>query len=190
MKLFHTLKRDIWRTSSLIDGSRPRKLLSCFRSPGVQAAVTLRFGQWLLKRNLLAKVLLTHLYGILFHWIRTGWGIEIPRRARIGEGLYIGHFGGIIVSPEAIIGKNLTISQNVTIGESGQSEKAGCPIIGDNVYIAPGAKISGKMRIGDNAKIGANAVIYKDIPDNAIVVLSPGFQIISYKGNRPNNPAL
>jgi serine O-acetyltransferase len=50
---------------------------------------------------------------------------------------------------------------------------------------APGAKIFGKIKIGNNVKIGANAVVYKDIPDNAIVVLDPGFKIISYKGNLP-----
>ena len=66
---------------------------------------------------------------------------------------------------------------------SGQGEKGGVPTIGDNVYLAPGACVFGKISIGNNVKIGANAVIYKDIPDNAIVVLDPGFKIVSYKGN-------
>lgn len=79
----------------------------------------------------------------------------------------------------------MNISQQVTIGVSGQGEKRGCPVIGDNVYLASGAKLFGKIKIGNNVKIGANAVIYKDIPDNAIVVLDPGFKIISYKGNYP-----
>jgi hypothetical protein len=99
---------------------------------------------------------------------------------------YIGHFGGITISGDAIIGKCCNLSQNVTIGVSGQGEKRGVPIIGDNVYIAPGARLFGKISIGNNVKIGANAVIYKDIPDNAVVVLDPGFKIISYKGNRNN----
>ena len=51
------------------------------------------------------------------------------------------------------------------------------------VYLAPGARVFGKISIGNNVKIGANAVVYKDIPDNAIVVLDPGFKIVSYKGN-------
>ena len=61
--------------------------------------------------------------------------------------------------------------------------RAGVPTIGDNVYLGPGARVFGKISIGNNVKIGANAVVYKDIPDNAIVVLDPGFEIVSYKGN-------
>jgi serine O-acetyltransferase len=59
----------------------------------------------------------------------------------------------------------------------------GCPVIGDNVYIAPGAKVFGKIRIGDNVKIGANAMVFKNFLDNAVAVMDPGFRIISYKGN-------
>ena len=75
----------------------------------------------------------------------------------------------------------MNVSQLVTIGIAGQGQKMGVPIIGDNVYIAPDAKLFGKIRIGNNLKIGANAVIYKDIPDNSIVALDPGFKIISLK---------
>jgi serine O-acetyltransferase len=57
--------------------------------------------------------------------------------------------------------------------------------IGDDVYIAPGAKVFGNITAGNNVKVGANAVVYRDLPDNAVVALSLGFQIISYKGNRP-----
>jgi serine O-acetyltransferase len=106
------------------------------------------------------------------------WGIEIPRQAQIGSGFYIGHFGGIMISDGVKIGSNCNISQQVTIGISGQGEKRGAPTIGNNVYIAPGAKIFGKIKIGDNVKIGANAVIHKSVPDNAIAVLNPGFQLL------------
>ena len=116
--------------------------------------------------------------------VRVMWGIELPRSATIGPGLYIGHFGGITISPGARIGKNCNISQQVTIGVSGKDGNRGVPVIGDNVYIAPGARLFGKISIGNNCKIGANAVVYKSIPDNAIVVLDPGFKIISYSGNR------
>ena len=179
------LRKDIFRTYSLIPGNKAKKIFACYRSPGVHAVITLRFGQWLSKQNMTVISLLTPIYGFLFHRIKSKWGIEIPRSTRIGEGLYIGHFGGIIISPSAKIGKNLNISQQVTIGVSGQGEKRGAPVIGDNVYLAPGAKLFGKIKIGNNVKIGANAVIYRDIPDNAVVVLDPGFKIISYKGNYP-----
>jgi serine O-acetyltransferase len=115
--------------------------------------------------------------------VRTCWGIEIARHANIGPGLYIGHFGGIVISPQAVIGTECTVSHGVTIGSSGEGSESGVPVIGDQCYIAPGAKLFGKIRVGNNVKIGANAVIHKDLPDNAIAVLSPGFEIISFKGN-------
>jgi serine O-acetyltransferase len=179
------LKNDILRAWNLIPGNKITKIIRCYRRPGVQAVITFRFGQWLLKQNLFIKILLTPIYLFKNDRIKSKWGIEIFRGAEIGEGLYIEHFGGITISDLAIIGKNMNISQQVTIGISGQGEKQGCPIIGDNVYLAPGAKLFGKIKIGNNVKIGANAVIHKDIPDNAIVVLDPGFKIISYKGNYP-----
>ncbi len=177
------LKKDILRTYNFIPGNKIKKIIGCYRSPGVHAVTTLRFGQWLSKQNMIVHLLLLPIYLFQYHRMRSKWGIEIPRATQIGEGFYIGHFGGITISPSAKIGKNMSISQQVTIGVSGQGEKRGSPVIGDNVYLAPGAKVFGKIKIGNNVKIGANAVIYKDIPDNAIVVLDPGFKIISYKGN-------
>ena len=75
---------------------------------------------------------------------------------------------GIIVSHNAKVGKNATIFHQVTIGEG----KGGAPIIGDNVLLGAGAKIIGKIRIGNNVRIGANCVVVEDVPDNTTVVLS------------------
>jgi serine O-acetyltransferase len=158
-----------------------RKIISCYREPGLHAIGIYRFGKWLKKKNLILRILLEPVYLILYHRIRSKWGIEIPRSAEIGAGFYIGHHGGITISGRARIGRNVNISQLVTIGVAGRGENRGVPIIGDDVYIAPGAKIFGKIRVGNNVRIGANAVVYKDIPDNAIVVLDPGFRIISFK---------
>ncbi len=177
------IKKDILRTYELIPGSRIKKIIGCCRAPGVHAIIIFRFGQWLTKKNLLVRFLFTPVYLFFNHRIRSIWGIHIPRSTQIGEGLYIGHFGNITISDGTKIGKNVNLSQQITIGTSGNGEKNGCPTIGDNVYIAPGAKLFGKISVGNNAKIGANAVIFKDIPENAIVALSPGFQILSYKGN-------
>jgi len=174
--------QDINRTYKLLKGNKAKRIIGCLRAPGVHAMITFRFGQWLNTQNILVKVILTPFYLFLYRRDRL-WGIEIPRSATIGEGFYIGHYGGITISPNAKIGKNCNISQLVTIGVSGQGDKRGAPTIGDNVYIAPGAKLFGKITIGNNVKIGANAVVHKDIPDNAIVVLDPGFSIISYTGN-------
>ena len=105
------------------------------------------------------------------------YGMDIPYATNIGPGLYIGHFGTIVVSANAVIGKNCNLSQGVTIGVSSRGVNKGCPLIGDNVYIAPGVKIIGKIRIGNNVAIGANAVVTKDIPDNAVVVGIPAKKI-------------
>jgi serine O-acetyltransferase len=186
------LKEDALRTYNAAQGRRLDRIIACCRSPGLHAVAVYRFGHWLKHANLVWQVLLSPIYLMLFRRVRIKWGIEIPRSAEIGPGLFIGHFGGVVVASEARIGSNVDISHQVTIGISGQGEKRGCPIVGDNVYIAPGAKLFGKIRIGNNVKIGANAVVYKDVPDNAVVVLDPGFRIIAFTepASRPAEPPL
>lgn len=110
------------------------------------------------------------------------FGFDIPAHTKIGKGFYIGHFSGIVISGSAIIGNNVNISQGVTIGVSSRGQMKGVPIIGNEVYIGPGAKIIGKIKIGNNVAIGANAVVTKDIPDNAVAVGVPA-RIISYNGS-------
>lgn len=86
------------------------------------------------------------------------------------HGLY-----GIFISGGAIIGRNSTIFQHVTIGSNTLkgSKRFGSPVIGDNVYIGSGAKIIGNVVIGDNCRIGANAVVYEDMPPHSVAVQSP-----------------
>lgn len=110
---------------------------------------------------------------LLLRRAKFRYGISISEHTKIGAGFYIGHFGAIIVSPQAVIGRNCNISQGVTIGRSNRGERAGVPTIGDNVYIAPGAKIIGGVRVGNNVAIGANAVVISDIPDNSVAVGVP-----------------
>jgi serine O-acetyltransferase len=118
---------------------------------------------------------------LLDHRLRAKWGISIQRRARIGAGFYIGHFGGIFVSDLATIGENCNISQDVTIGTVGKGAHRGAPTIGNDVYIAPGAKVNGKIRIGNNVKIGPNAVVTHNIPDGALVHVRP-MQVVVFPG--------
>lgn len=108
-------------------------------------------------------------------------GISIPAGTSIGSGFYIGHFGGIVVSQKATIGRNCNISQGVTIGRANRGRNQGYPVLGNNIYIGPGAVIAGSVRIGDNVAIGANCVVTTDIPDNSVVVGIPG-KIISQAG--------
>ena len=110
------------------------------------------------------------------------FGIGISYKTQIGPGLYIGHQGGIVINEQVVIGKNCNLSQQVTIGVSRRGERAGVPTIGDNVYIGPGAKIFGKIQVGNNAAIGANCVVTRDVPDNGVVVGIPA-KVISYEGS-------
>jgi serine O-acetyltransferase len=169
----------------MASGSTLRRVLTCARAPGVHAALVLRFGQWSRRQPKLLRIVFDPIYAFLDLFIQALWGIDIPRTATIGPGLYIGHYGGITVSASAVIGRNCNLSQNITIGVSGAGAKRGAPILGDDVYVAPGARLFGRITIGNNVKVGANAVIHKDLPDNAIAVMDPGFKIISYAGNRP-----
>jgi len=110
------------------------------------------------------------------------FGIGISYKTQIGPGLYIGHQGGIVINEQVVIGKNCNLSQQVTIGVSRRGERAGVPTIGDNVYLGPGAKIFGKIQVGNNAAIGANCVVTRDVPDNGVVVGIPA-KVISYEGS-------
>jgi serine O-acetyltransferase len=177
------LPQDVQRTWELLRGPRWLRWLQCARAPGVQTVAVYRFGQSVRGLPLLLRLPLEPVYFVLNGLVKVLWGIELPRAARIGPGLYIGHFGGITVAAGAVIGPRCNLSQGVTIGVSGQGDEAGTPVIGANVYLAPGARVFGRIRVGDNVKIGANAVVHADIPDNAVVVLAPGYRIVSYKGN-------
>lgn len=109
-------------------------------------------------------------------------GISIPASSIIGHSLYIGHFGGIILNSDAVIGSNCNISQGVTIGVSGIGDKRGVPLIGNNVYIGTNSVVCGRIKVGDNVLIGACSLVNKDIPDNSVVQGVPA-QIISDKGS-------
>lgn len=101
--------------------------------------------------------------------IQLTCGVEIPARTTIGKGLYIAHFGGIIMHKDVVIGDYFSITQGVTVGHGGDGDRAGTPIIGDYVFFAPGSMALGPVKIGNYAHICSNAVVTKDVPDYAMV---------------------
>ncbi len=110
--------------------------------------------------------ILPKLINILF--VRLLFGCQISLGAKIGKGSKIGYGGvGTVIHDRAVIGKNVLIGPGVVIG--GTSKKYEVPVIGDNCEIAPGAKIIGPVKIGNNCIVGANAVVIRDVPDNTIV---------------------
>lgn len=118
----------------------------------------------------------------IFKIMELLFGVAIRARTEIGPGFYIGHVGLIRIHPDVIIGKNCSLTHGVTIGTQGLGIK-GVPIIGDNVFIGCGAKILGPVKIGNNVKIGANAVVVTDIPDNCTAVGVPA-KIINNSNKR------
>ncbi len=101
------------------------------------------------------------------HCSSIGIGATFANWPHFAHGIF-----SIFISENAKFGKNCIIMQQVTIGTviTKGSKKIGAPTIGDNCYICAGAKIIGNIHIGNNVRIGANAVVYKDVPDNSVVV--------------------
>jgi serine O-acetyltransferase len=172
---FHEDLMVVWRMTT---GSTVRRVISCLHTPGLHALGCYRFGRWLSAQSVMARILLEPFHFLWFRHVRIAWGIEIGRSAQIGPGCYIGHFGGIIISGNATMGARVYISQGVTIGEH-----RGCPTLGDDVYLGPGAKLYGKITIGNNVMIGPNAVVHKDVEENAVVA-APECVVLSHRGWR------
>ena len=101
-------------------------------------------------------------------------GIEIHPAAAIGRGLFIDHGMGVVIGETAVIGKNVTLFQGVTLGGTGKEKGKRHPTLGDNVVVGTGAKVLGNITIGNNSIIGANAVVLRDVPDHSTVVGVPG----------------
>lgn len=101
-------------------------------------------------------------------------GIEIHPGAIIGKRLFIDHGFGVVIGETAIIGDDVTLFHGVTLGGTGKEQGKRHPTIGNNVFIGAGAKILGNITIRENSKIGANAVILKNVPQNVTVVVIPG----------------
>jgi serine O-acetyltransferase len=176
---YYLIKTDLYRYTGRV--SLSVFLIHMLRNPGYKYTFWMRTCFFLRDHIFLRYTFFIFAWMILEHY-QYKYGISIAYHADIGSGFYIGHFGGIVIHPKAVIGKNCNVSHGVTIGQTNRGRKAGCPIIGDNVYIGPGAKIIGNVTIGNNAAIGANCVVTRDIEDYAVVVGIPG-KVISNQGS-------
>lgn len=125
----------------------------------------------------IANVLYRHKWFIIARAIsqiaRFFTGIEIHPGAKIGKGLFIDHGMGVVIGETAEIGDNVTIYHGVTLGGTGKEKGKRHPTVGNNVVIGSGAKILGPITIGDDAKIGANAVVLENVPSRATAVGIP-----------------
>lgn len=144
-----------------------REKVKSFWSPARQLLKSIRdYQESSLKHGLLSK-LNKKIAVIRYRFWTVITGADIPLNGDIGGGLSIPHPNGIVIHPEASIGVNCLIHQQVTIGVSRKSNQA--PVIKGHVDIGAGAKIIGAITIGEHALIGANAVVVKDVPAYAVV---------------------
>jgi len=100
--------------------------------------------------------------------------IEIHPGAKIGEGLFIDHGAGVVIGETAEIGDNVTIYQGVTLGGTGKEKGKRHPTLGNGVVVGAGAKVLGPIEIGDNARIGSNAVVVRSVSADTTIVGIPG----------------
>ncbi|MBM6997912.1 serine O-acetyltransferase [Paenibacillus sp. DXFW5] len=110
-------------------------------------------------------------------------GIEIHPGARIGNRLFIDHGMGVVIGETCEIGDDVVIYQGVTLGGSGKEKGKRHPTVGNNVVIGSGAKVLGSFKIGDQANIGANSVVLKEVPTGSTVVGIPG-KVVRQDGKR------
>jgi serine O-acetyltransferase len=136
--------------------------------PGLHAIWSHRLAHYLEERKV---PLLPRLISML---TRAVTGIEIHQGAVLGHGLFIDHGMGVVIGETAEVGDNVTIYQGVTLGGTGKEKGKRHPTVGDNVVIAAGASVLGPITLGENSKVGAGAVVVKDVPPNCTVVGVPG----------------
>jgi serine O-acetyltransferase len=171
-----------------------RQLKEFVLSPGMWAVAGYRFRRWIycarIPRPLRWVFTLQGVFAQLLAEITTG--VQLPSSARIGPGLYLPHSGYIVLHSSAVIGRHCTIVQGVTIGHGGggNGSQQVAPIIGDRVYIGPGASIIGAVTIGDDVLIGAGAIVTRSLPPRAVAIGNPAhvastkgaFDLITYPG--------
>lgn len=168
--MFNNLKADIKRH---VKSPRDRENIYVIFEQGIWAVAVYRFGRWARGARIpVVSLILRIVAFLLFKITEIVTGISLPASARIGKGLYAGHFGPTILHSNVIMGENCSVGPGVIIGTRGRGD-TGTPVIGDNVYVATGAKILGAVQIGNNVKIGANAVVLTDVPDGATAVGVP-----------------
>lgn len=168
--LSECIAADLYRYSGRTDKKALRKVRR--RSAGFRFTYYMRLCTYTRQRPLL-KFTLFPIYKQRMRRAAGKVGIELHELTEVGKGLHIAHGGCIVVHSGAVLGENVCLSQGVTIGQTLKNGEVCLPVIGNRVYIAPGAKVIGGVHVGSNVAIGANAVVTHDVPDNAVVAGIP-----------------
>ncbi|MGI9195567.1 MAG: serine O-acetyltransferase [Candidatus Nanopelagicus sp.] len=159
-------------TAALRQDPAARNRLEVFLTyPGVHAVWGYRIAHflWQLKLKLLAR--------IYSNWIRAATGVEIHPAAKIGKRFFIDHGMGVVIGATAVVGDDVMIYHDVTLGARTGGTGKRHPTIGNNVVIGAGARVIGDITVGDGAKISANMVVSKSVPAQTSVDSSEFFAI-------------
>lgn len=169
--MFKRLNYDLERILNE-DPAATSKLEVLLLYPCIHALIAYRIAHfiYLKKRFFLAR--------LISQLSRFFTGIEIHPGAKIGKGLFIDHGMGVVIGETAEVGDNVTLYHGVTLGGTGKDTGKRHPTIEDNVLIGTGAKVLGPITVGEGAKIGANAVVVKNVPAKATAVGSPAKNIV------------
>jgi len=174
--MFQRLQQDIRCVFDRDPAARTRwEVLTAY--PGLHALWFYRISHWFW---------LHHLYWLgrlTSHIGRSLTGIEIHPGATIGEGFFIDHGMGVVIGETAEVGKNVTLYHGVTLGGTSWNKGKRHPTLEDDVVVGAGAKILGPIRIGARTRVGANAVVVKEVPPDSVVVGIPG-RITHRRGER------
>jgi serine O-acetyltransferase len=175
--LWKTLQHDIHSIFERDPAARSVvEILFCY--PGLHAVWGHRLAHWFWIRNF-------KLFGrAISQLTRSLTGIEIHPGAQIEQGFFIDHGMGVVVGETAEIGKEVTLYHGVTLGGTSLAKGKRHPTLGDRVVVGAGAKVLGAITIGEDSRIGANAVVVKDVPPNSVVVGVPGQIVTRSKPHR------
>src|SRR5574344_1107379 len=189
--MFEVLKRGISKVREdirvIYDNDPAAKnlleVILCY--PGLHALIAYRFAHRLYKWHI------PLIPRVISYFTRIITGIEIHPGARIGRRFFIDHGEGVVIGETAIVGDDVLIYQQVTLGGTGKELGKRHPTLGNNVIIGAGAKVLGNITVGDYVRVGAGSVVIEDVPEYSTVVGIPGRivhrAVVDKQGNLMHN---
>jgi len=179
--MFPNLSEDLRRY-----GGASARVKALLFAPRVWAIAAYRFSRWVHCAPIpfLLRFPLKIVAALIAVGVDVTSSVELPPQAPIGPGLFIPHTGYVVIGSTSEIGHHCTLTQGVTVGHraGGREQSFAGPVIGNRVYLGPGAVVLGPIKVGDDVLIGANAVVTRSVPSRAVVAGNPA-RVISMKGS-------
>lgn len=173
--MFEYVCADICRVTAQEMGIGGKLSLFVFH-PGLQAALSYRLARWLLLHRMRSlAVVISYVSSVVT-------GAQISPRAVIGKGLRIYHPQGVVIGAGAVIGEYCTLSHGNMIGTFGEGER---PVVGHHFSAATGAKVLGKITVGNNVRVGPNSVVITSVPDDVVMIGVPARTLLRRESDAP-----